>query len=94
RIGAAKNFPAGESTFMVEMQETANILNNTTPQSLLILDEIGRGTSTYDGISIAWATAEFLAKSQERRARTLFATHYFELTELENLLPGVKNYNV
>lgn len=94
RIGAAENLPAGESTFMVEMQETANILNNTTPHSLLILDEIGRGTSTYDGISIAWATVEFLAKNQERRARTLFATHYFELTELENLLSGVKNYNV
>ncbi len=94
RIGAAENLPAGESTFMVEMHETANILNNVTARSLLILDEIGRGTSTYDGISIAWAGVEFLSNRKERRARTLFATHYFELTELENLLSGVKNYNI
>jgi len=93
RIGAAENLPAGESTFMVEMHETANILNNVTARSLLILDEIGRGTSTYDGISIAWATVEFLAKSEKQRARTLFATHYFELTELADILSGVKNYN-
>lgn len=95
RIGAGENLPAGESTFMVEMHETANILHNATPRSLLILDEIGRGTSTYDGISIAWACAEYLASNQVNLPpRTLFATHYFELTELANLLPGIKNYNV
>ncbi|MDD5259557.1 MAG: DNA mismatch repair protein MutS [bacterium] len=91
RIGSGDNIARGESTFMVEMMETANILNNATKRSLLILDEIGRGTSTFDGISIAWAVVEFL---QERGFRTLFATHYFELTELSQTLSRVKNYNV
>ncbi len=91
RIGSGDNIARGESTFMVEMTETANILNNATKRSLLILDEIGRGTSTFDGISIAWAVVEFL---QEKGFRTLFATHYFELTELSQTLPRVKNYNV
>jgi DNA mismatch repair protein MutS len=79
---------------MVEMNETANILNNATDKSLIVLDEIGRGTSTFDGISIAWAVAEYLHNNSSVRARTLFATHYHELTELEMNLPGVKNYNV
>ena len=91
RIGSGENIARGESTFMVEMTETANILNNATKRSLLILDEIGRGTSTFDGISIAWAVVEFL---HEKGLRTLFATHYFELTELAQTLPRVKNYNV
>ncbi|MBI5554791.1 MAG: DNA mismatch repair protein MutS [Elusimicrobia bacterium] len=91
RIGSGENIARGESTFMVEMTETANILNNATRRSLLILDEIGRGTSTFDGISIAWAVVEFL---HEKGFRTLFATHYFELTELSQTLPQVKNYNV
>ncbi len=91
RIGSGDNIARGESTFMVEMTETANILNNATRRSLLILDEIGRGTSTFDGISIAWAVVEFL---HEKGFRTLFATHYFELTELAQTLPRVKNYNV
>ncbi|HMP97963.1 MAG TPA: DNA mismatch repair protein MutS, partial [Kiritimatiellia bacterium] len=82
------------STFMVEMQETANILNNATPRSLVVLDEIGRGTSTFDGISIAWSVAEYLHNHPESKARTLFATHYHELTDLALTLPGVKNYNV
>ncbi|MFH1259760.1 MAG: DNA mismatch repair protein MutS [Elusimicrobiota bacterium] len=99
RIGAADNLAQGESTFMVEMQETANILHNATERSLLILDEIGRGTSTFDGISIAWAVAEYLVRLKEssekkRGPRTLFATHYFELTELEQQFKSVKNYNV
>lgn len=92
RIGASDNLAAGESTFMVEMNETANILNNATSRSLIILDEIGRGTSTYDGLSIAWAIIEHLANNV--KARTLFATHYHELILLEEKLPGVKNYNV
>jgi DNA mismatch repair protein MutS len=94
RIGASDNLARGESTFMVEMIETANILNNATPRSLIVLDEIGRGTSTFDGISIAWAVCEFLNQGKGPRPRTLFATHYHELTELEEVLSGVKNYNV
>lgn len=94
RIGAQDEVASGQSTFMVEMVETANILNNATPRSLLILDEIGRGTSTYDGISIAWAVVEHLHNHPQRRARTLFATHYHELTELADRLPGVRNVNL
>ncbi len=94
RIGAQDEVAAGQSTFMVEMVEAANILNHATPRSLLILDEIGRGTSTYDGISIAWAVVEYLHNHPERRARTLFATHYHELTELAERLPGVRNANL
>lgn len=94
RIGAQDEIHAGLSTFMVEMVETANILNNATPHSLLILDEIGRGTSTYDGVSIAWAIVEYIHNAPKLRARTLFATHYHELTKLADTLPGVRNYNV
>lgn len=94
RIGASDDLNRGKSTFMVEMTETAAILNQVTQRSLVILDEIGRGTSTYDGISIAWAVAEFLLKQSDKRAKTLFATHYFELTELEQKLPGAYNCNV
>ncbi|RLC81260.1 MAG: DNA mismatch repair protein MutS [Chloroflexi bacterium] len=94
RIGAQDELTAGQSTFMVEMVETANILHHATPRSLLILDEIGRGTSTYDGISIAWAVVEYIHNHPRLRARTLFATHYHELTELERFLPKVRNYNV
>jgi DNA mismatch repair protein MutS len=94
RIGAQDEIHAGQSTFMVEMIETANILNHATPKSLLILDEIGRGTSTYDGVSIAWAVIEHIHNHPGIRARTLFATHYHELTQLSDLLPGVRNYNV
>ncbi|MGQ9466985.1 MAG: DNA mismatch repair protein MutS [Anaerolineae bacterium] len=94
RIGAQDEVAAGQSTFMVEMVETANILNNATPRSLLILDEIGRGTSTYDGISIAWAVVEYLHNHPQRRACTLFATHYHELVELADRLPGVQNVNL
>jgi DNA mismatch repair protein MutS len=94
RVGASDDLARGRSTFMVEMQETANILNNATPNSLIVLDEIGRGTSTFDGISIAWAVAEFLCQQQEVKAKTLFATHYHELTDLALTIPGVKNYNV
>ncbi len=94
RIGAQDEIAAGQSTFMVEMIETANILNHATPRSLVILDEIGRGTSTYDGISIAWAVVEYLHNHPRLRPKTLFATHYHELTELANFLPRVKNYNV
>lgn len=94
RIGASDDLSRGQSTFMVEMTETANILNNATSRSLVILDEIGRGTSTYDGISIAWAVAEYLLLSEGRMAKTLFATHYWELTKLEGLIPGAINYNV
>jgi DNA mismatch repair protein MutS len=92
RIGASDFLLRGQSTFMVEMIETANILNNATERSLIILDEVGRGTSTFDGISIAWAVAEYIAK--KIKARTLFATHYHELTDLSRTLEGVKNYNV
>ncbi|MFO7742199.1 MAG: DNA mismatch repair protein MutS [Anaerolineae bacterium] len=94
RIGAQDEVAFGQSTFMVEMVETANILNHATPRSLLILDEIGRGTSTYDGLSIAWAVVEYLHNHPERRARTLFATHYHELTEMSERLPSVRNYNL
>ena len=94
RIGAEDVIHAGQSTFMVEMVETANILHHATPRSLLILDEIGRGTSTYDGLSIAWAVVEYIHNHPGLRARTLFATHYHELTELANLLPRVRNYTV
>jgi DNA mismatch repair protein MutS len=94
RIGANDNLTKGESTFMVEMIETANILNNASSRSLVILDEIGRGTSTFDGVSIAWAVCEFLNRMGGPRPKTLFATHYHELTELEHSLKGVKNYNI
>ena len=94
RVGASDDLARGRSTFMVEMQETANILNNATAHSLVILDEIGRGTSTFDGISIAWAVAEHLHNHPEVKAKTLFATHYHELTDLAVTLPGVKNYCV
>ena len=94
RIGASDDLSRGQSTFMVEMTETANILHNATPRSLVILDEIGRGTSTYDGISIAWAVAEYLLTHHQRRAKTLFATHYWELTALEQQIPGALNFNV
>ena len=94
RVGASDNLSSGESTFMVEMNETASILNNLSDRSLILLDEIGRGTSTYDGISIAWAIAEFLHNSPTARAKTLFATHYHELNELSNSHPRIKNFNV
>ncbi len=94
RIGAADDISRGQSTFMVEMLETANILNHATSKSLVVLDEIGRGTSTFDGISIAWAVAEYLHDNRSSRARTLFATHYHELTELSMTCKGVTNYNV
>ncbi len=94
RVGASDNLAGGESTFLMEMNETANILNNTTPKSLILLDEIGRGTSTFDGLSIAWSVAEYLHNQLSVAAKTLFATHYHELTELALMLPRVKNYNV
>ncbi len=94
RIGAQEDLAAGQSTFMVEMTEAANILNNATPRSFIILDEIGRGTSTYDGLSIAWAVAEFIHNHPELGAKTLFATHYHELVDLAHILPRVKNFNV
>ncbi len=94
RVGASDNLASGESTFLVEMNETANILNNATPKSLVLLDEIGRGTSTFDGLSIAWAVAEQIHNNDKIRAKTLFATHYHELTELALLFPRIKNYNV
>jgi DNA mismatch repair protein MutS len=94
RVGAADDLSRGQSTFMVEMLETANILNNATNRSLIILDEIGRGTSTFDGLSIAWAVAEFIHNTAALQARTLFATHYHELTELSLTMRGVQNYNV
>lgn len=94
RIGASDDLTRGQSTFMVEMTETANILNNATSRSLVILDEIGRGTSTYDGISIAWAVAEYLLITEGKMAKTLFATHYWELTKLEEKIPGAVNYHV
>ena len=93
RVGASDNVSGGESTFLVEMNETASILNNITNRSLIILDEIGRGTSTYDGISIAWSIAEFLHQSPYK-PKTLFATHYHELNELENKFPGIKNFHI
>ncbi|MBW3637666.1 MAG: DNA mismatch repair protein MutS, partial [Armatimonadetes bacterium] len=91
RVGAQDDLATGQSTFTVEMNETANILNNATPRSLVILDEVGRGTSTYDGLSIAWAVAEYL---HELGPKTLFATHYHHLNELEERLPRVKNYRI
>lgn len=94
RVGASDNLSLGESTFMIEMQEAASILNNVTPRSLVLLDEIGRGTSTYDGISIAWAIVEYLHEHPSARAKTLFATHYHELNEMEKSYPRIKNYNV
>jgi DNA mismatch repair protein MutS len=94
RIGAQDEIQAGQSTFMVEMVEAANILHHATSRSLLILDEIGRGTSTYDGVSIAWAVVEYIHNHPQLRAKTLFATHYHELTQLADLLPGIRNYNV
>ena len=94
RVGASDDLASGRSTFMVEMTETASILHNATPRSLILLDEIGRGTSTFDGLSIAWAVAEFLHNSPEHSAKTLFATHYHELTELAEHLPGAKNYEI
>ena len=93
RVGASDNISMGESTFMVEMNETASILNNISERSLILLDEIGRGTSTYDGVSIAWAIAEFLHEHQSK-AKTLFATHYHELNEMTNSFERIKNYNV
>jgi len=93
RVGASDNISLGESTFMVEMNETASILNNLSERSLVLLDEIGRGTSTYDGISIAWAITEYLHE-HPARAKTLFATHYHELNEMEATFDRIKNYNV
>ncbi len=94
RIGAGDDLARGRSTFLVEMQETANILNNATAKSLIVLDEIGRGTSTFDGISIAWSVAEYLHGKKEAKAKTLFATHYHELTDMADSFAGVKNYTV
>ncbi len=94
RVGASDNISAGESTFLVEMQEAANILNNATSKSLILLDEIGRGTSTFDGISIAWAITEYLHENTEMSAKTLFPTHYHELNEMSELFPRKKNYKV
>ena len=94
RVGASDNLSLGESTFMVEMTEAANILNNVSPRSLVLFDELGRGTSTYDGISIAWAIVEYLHEQPKARARTLFATHYHELNEMEKHFSHIKNYNV
>ncbi len=94
RVGASDNISLGESTFMVEMTEAANILNNVTPRSLVLFDELGRGTSTYDGISIAWAIVEYLHEHPKAQARTLFATHYHELNEMEKTFSRIRNYNV
>jgi DNA mismatch repair protein MutS len=93
RVGASDNISSGESTFMVEMNETASILNNLSNRSLILLDEIGRGTSTYDGISIAWSIAEYL-HNHSQRAKTLFATHYHELNEMTNVFERIQNFNV
>lgn len=94
RVGASDNLAAGESTFLVEMNEAANILNNATPKSLILLDEVGRGTSTFDGLSIAWALSEYLHNKPEVAAKTLFATHYHELNELESRYDRIKNFNI
>jgi DNA mismatch repair protein MutS len=94
RVGASDNISSGESTFMVEMNETASILNNISTRSLILLDEIGRGTSTYDGISIAWAIAEFLHNHPLFKAKVLFATHYHELNEMASSMKRIKNYHV
>ena len=94
RVGASDDLAGGRSTFMVEMTETAAILHNATPRSLILLDEIGRGTSTFDGLSIAWAVAEYIHNSPQHSAKTLFATHYHELTELAEKLSGAQNYQV
>jgi DNA mismatch repair protein MutS len=94
RVGASDNIARGQSTFMVEMQETANILHSATSRSLVILDEIGRGTATFDGLSLAWAVAEHLASNPKARPKTIFATHYHELTDLADALPGVANFHV
>ena len=94
RVGASDNISQGESTFMVEMNEAANILNNISDRSLVLFDELGRGTSTYDGISIAWAIVEYLHEHPKYRAKTLFATHYHELNEMERSFKKIRNYNV
>ena len=94
RVGASDNLAMGQSTFLVEMIEAANILNSATPDSLILLDEIGRGTSTFDGLSLAWSIVEYIHNNPKISAKTLFATHYHELTELENILPKVKNFNI
>lgn len=94
RIGASDDLAGGKSTFMVEMWEVSNILKNATSNSLVLLDEVGRGTSTYDGLSIAWSVIEYITKNKDLRCKTLFATHYHELVKLEGILPGVKNYSV
>ena len=94
RVGASDNISSGESTFMVEMNETASILNNLSNRSLILLDEIGRGTSTYDGISIAWAITEYIHENPSAKAKTLFATHYHELNEMTNTMQRIKNFNV
>ena len=94
RVGASDNISVGESTFMVEMNEAASILNNLSPRSLVLFDELGRGTSTYDGISIAWSIVEYIHENRQGQARTLFATHYHELNEMEKRFPRIKNFNV
>jgi DNA mismatch repair protein MutS len=94
RVGASDNISSGESTFMVEMNETASILNNISPRSLILLDEIGRGTSTYDGISIAWSIAEFIHENAKAKCKTLFATHYHELNEMSKSFERIRNHNV
>ncbi len=94
RIGASDDLAGGKSTFMVEMWEVSNILKNATPNSLVLLDEVGRGTSTYDGLSIAWSVIEYISNTDNLKCKTLFATHYHELTKLEGIIEGVKNYSV
>jgi DNA mismatch repair protein MutS len=94
RVGASDNISLGESTFMVEMNEAANILNNISERSLILFDELGRGTSTYDGISIAWSIVEYIHENPKARAKTLFATHYHELNEMEKSFKRIKNFNV